>query len=107
VTKEDKPNGEDDIPPTGGYHVAKNKTYDLLAKACQERNIIEAQRLALMVLSWWNGHNHPMKCDSEEYQRIEKRIMGNEFESPAQCSKNDWCIMGASPHEKCFRGLGG
>jgi hypothetical protein len=37
----------------GGFHTAQDRTLDLLAKACKERNIKEVQRLAKMTLTWW------------------------------------------------------
>ena len=39
----------------GGFHTARDRTLDLLAKACNERNIKEVQRLAKLTLTWSVG----------------------------------------------------
>jgi len=54
------PDDDQDIPPIGGFHASQDKTYDLLAAACKDRNLKEVQRLALMTLSWFNGTNTPL-----------------------------------------------
>jgi hypothetical protein len=46
---------ENDTIIVGGFHTAQDRTLDLLAKACKERNINEVQRLAKMTLTWWSG----------------------------------------------------
>jgi hypothetical protein len=65
---------DDDVPPTGGFHDAQKRHYDALAKACNERNLREVQRLALMTLTWWNGENYPLGSDSDVYGEISARI---------------------------------
>lgn len=44
--------GDGDICHAGGFREARDRTLDLLAKACSERDIREVQRLAAMTLTW-------------------------------------------------------
>jgi hypothetical protein len=52
VEKEGNDDDLDDMPPTGGFRASRDRTLDLLAKACRDRNIAEVQRLAAMTLTW-------------------------------------------------------
>lgn len=64
------------LAPTGGFRVSRNRTLDRLAAAAAARDIAAVQRIALMTLTWWNGHTSPLPCPDERatYDRIAERI---------------------------------
>ncbi len=72
--------GDDgDIPPTGGFRDARNRTLDRLAKACKRRDVGEVQRLALMTLTWGNKKSTPLlliegQSDEAIYEQIKARL---------------------------------
>ena len=57
----------------GGYRAARNAHLDKLAKACQERNIEEVQRLAAYTLSW-NGRSQPFSGDDPEFKALLAKV---------------------------------
>lgn len=67
----------DDLFPgaSGGFHASQDRTLASLAEACKKRDIVEVQRLALFVLTWWNREGFtPLDASGEIYQNLAARF---------------------------------